>query len=379
MKGNSTEKKLDPHSEAKIDLICNYLAKQFNILKRSNYFDTVTIYDLFCGEGLYEDGKFGSPIRLIETLYKHYNFKDNQTQKGNLKFNFCFNDAGVSSIDKNIKKVDRVNRVISEKFPNYQNKCNISFKNLEADEYIKEMKGSSSSEIRTIILDPWGYTQFDYNILKQVIDRRTELIIFIPVSNIWRFLGATINNESDYNVEAINQFVSTLWIHSNPRSKNKDDFFIELSDKIKEFLGYKYNNFFQFTPGNSGQKYGLFLFSNNYRGYTKMLESMWEVDKENGRGFYTNSSDTDSLFSPIYLSTFDTVLEKYLKENQSITNKELQEFITINLKHLPKHANEVMTKMLKNGLKVSSLDGKKIRANNTYISNEVRKVKYNYV
>ena len=65
MKGKSTRIVLEPHSEAKIELICKYLAKQFNILKRTPHYDTVSIYDLFCGEGKYEDGKFGSPIKIM--------------------------------------------------------------------------------------------------------------------------------------------------------------------------------------------------------------------------------------------------------------------------------------------------------------------------
>jgi three-Cys-motif partner protein len=379
MKGESTRIKLEPHSEAKIELICKYLAKQFNILKRAPHYDTVSIYDLFCGEGKYGDGKFGSPVKIIETLYNHSSSKVNQNNKGKLNFNFYFNDTGMSAIEKEFKKTDRVKKIITEKFPNYHDKCKISYDDLDANDYMKRINDSLRSEIRTIILDPWGYTQFDYNILKRVTNRNTELIIFIPVSNIWRFLKSTMNDESSFNVEAIKQFINILWGQSTPESKNLDDFFIELANKIKEYLGYEYNNFFQFTPKNIGQKYGLFLFSNNYRGYTKMLESMWEIDTENGKGFQTKSNNTGSLFSPIYLSNFKSRLDKYLKENPGITNEQLRKYINVNLKHRPKHANEVMKELLKNGLQVTALDNKDIRTNNTYISNEERRVRYDYV
>ncbi len=51
-----------PHSEAKLDLFQKYLFRYLTILGNARGISKINIYDLFCGTGIYEDGKHGSPI-----------------------------------------------------------------------------------------------------------------------------------------------------------------------------------------------------------------------------------------------------------------------------------------------------------------------------
>jgi len=50
------------HSQAKVSLYGAYLSIYLNILSRSKHFTNILLFDLLCGEGLYEGDSKGSPL-----------------------------------------------------------------------------------------------------------------------------------------------------------------------------------------------------------------------------------------------------------------------------------------------------------------------------
>src|SRR5690554_349687 len=56
------------HSEVKVKLLSLYMERYLNILLLAKYINKVILFDLFCGEGIYEDGGKGSPIILLEAI-----------------------------------------------------------------------------------------------------------------------------------------------------------------------------------------------------------------------------------------------------------------------------------------------------------------------
>lgn len=60
------------HSEVKIRLLETYLKKYLQILSLSPFTSDIYLYDLFSGEGIYENGGKGSPIIFLETIKNTY-------------------------------------------------------------------------------------------------------------------------------------------------------------------------------------------------------------------------------------------------------------------------------------------------------------------
>ena len=60
------------HSKAKVELYGRYLARYLNILGQVSAIESIYIFDLFCGEGIYEYNSKGSPIIALETINNHY-------------------------------------------------------------------------------------------------------------------------------------------------------------------------------------------------------------------------------------------------------------------------------------------------------------------
>src|SRR5215216_904842 len=94
------------HSEAKLKLYDEYLAKYLNILARNQYVDRIFLFDLMCGEGILIGNAKGSPIMALETIKDHY-YSNNRTCP---EITVWFNDIGLSEIEDGVLKIDRVKR-----------------------------------------------------------------------------------------------------------------------------------------------------------------------------------------------------------------------------------------------------------------------------
>lgn len=66
----NSQKILLEHSKAKVQLLGNYLNKFLSIISNLSYIQRIRVYDLFCGEGIYERGGEGSPITILKCLQR---------------------------------------------------------------------------------------------------------------------------------------------------------------------------------------------------------------------------------------------------------------------------------------------------------------------
>ena len=60
------------HSEAKVRLYEEYLSAYLSVLGEVSTIQKVFLFDLLCGEGVYENGEKGSPIIALDVLETHY-------------------------------------------------------------------------------------------------------------------------------------------------------------------------------------------------------------------------------------------------------------------------------------------------------------------
>ena len=87
------------HSEVKIRLLKLYLERYLSILSTLKYIENIQVYDLFCGEGVYNYEGKGSPIVILEVIDNIYTrWKENN--KGLKTINCFFNDIDLKKIEK---------------------------------------------------------------------------------------------------------------------------------------------------------------------------------------------------------------------------------------------------------------------------------------
>jgi three-Cys-motif partner protein len=328
------------HSQAKVEFYNQYLKRYLRVLYLSPYIDKICIYDVFCGTGLYDDNKKGSPIVAYDSileLFKEY--KDDKT-----KILLAVNDF-------NEDKTDVIN--------NYINSNHIAnFDYLQTNHNVDELfpliidyinKGSKKTR-NLIFIDPYGYKSIKREILEKLMQNgKTEIILFLPIAQMQRFtLKAISSEEKAYT--PLKEFVTTFF-PSNHVIKTQTIKAIKYIEYIKDALKLnKYYTTSYYIERDKTNYYALFFMSNNIYGFEKILEVKWEL----GNGFSLPKPPTlfDNEFKEEdeenYINTFKEKLLNFLKSKPR-NNNELYKF-TLDNEFLPKHLALLLNDLLKNSI-----------------------------
>lgn len=358
--------KMYDHSEVKITLLKRYLEKYLNIIYLLSYIKSINIYDLFCGEGIYENGGKGSPIEILE-IVKNIHF---QNKNSNKPINCLFND-----IDK--KKVDKLQSEIKTRNLHYSSIGKLEF----SYEDYKNILPKTVRTIKTlndtktfIFIDPYGYKEIRLSDIRDLLSTKTtEVLLFLPTQFMFRF-------EEKGTPEALIEFISEIVPKDKwPKSDTGIEFIENLNDGFQNKLGNEYFVDSFIITRNRNQFFCLFFFTSHIYGFDKMQETKWQIDEEEGRGW---QFEENNLFSNTQKSPNTYIFEKKLQEFLAIfrTNGEIYEF-TLHQRHRPSHANQVLIK-LQNEQKITALkkDGTPARKSSFYLSydnykNESDKIK----
>lgn len=351
------------HSKAKVELYSAYLKYYFAVLGNTKYIDHIKIFDLFCGEGLYKDGNEGSPLaalrRADEFLYKPPTFT--------LYIHFYFNDSGKSKIEKGVLKITRLQAIVNERKYHRNIYLNFSDKDYaialkEALPIAKENKNSRS----LFFVDPYGYKKIQPQSIKSILsDYKSELILFLPISPMYRFVGpAQEKNECQY--EHLRLFLEELYNYQQQCFTSMSNFIESLKFQFSEYL--KLPNLYVDTftlQRDRSNKYCMFLFAQNTVAYEKMLEAKWELDSEYGKGFKLGKQK--SFFSQDNFSPYPKILLKFLCEKGSVTNIDLYHF-GLSQGYLPKHTTQSLQVLISGGYPIITYSLDREDAKGYYIS-----------
>lgn len=349
------------HSEAKVRLLGEYLKRYLNIICNDRYTTRIKIYDLFCGEGLYDNGGEGSPLVTMRQV-KDMHFVNAAKTVKVPKIDCHFNDVDT-------KKVEKVKQVVIEKalyYPEfgeleYSTKdYQVQYENLLTD--LPKLKNQNQKAF--IFIDPYEYKHIKASQIKNLMAKgNAEVLLWLPTQFMYRFA-------SNGTPEALKDFIVELIPNFNDwRPGNVWNFVSQLKDGFQAFLGDKF-----FVDTFTIQKdvntvFCLFFFTSHIKGFEKMLEAKWEIDTEQGKG-WDYGGNQPSLFHAYKTNPLEEKLKEYMKGKKRY-NGELYEF-TLRQGFLPKHANEIFYNWQNNKkLEVLTPSGEKARKKSFYIA-------YNY-
>lgn len=125
------------HSEAKVRLLDLYIRKYLNILSRAKGNEKVNLYDLFCGEGIYENGGEGSPIIFLKAIKDIY-YRNQASGQKIIQVDCVFNDLETW-------KTEKVKSIIEIKKLHYPVFGDLRFRNVD---YAQAVPYSSGSNIQ---------------------------------------------------------------------------------------------------------------------------------------------------------------------------------------------------------------------------------------
>lgn len=344
------------HSKAKVQLLQKYLEKYFNIIANDGYTQKINVFDLFCGEGIYENSGEGSPIAILRTL-KDLHFINKAKNKNITKVDLYFND-------KDEFKIQRLSSIIEDKKLHYKTfgRITYSFKDYKAiidnlSVYIQNLK----KEKAFVFIDPYGYKEIRASEIKKLLQsKKAEVLLFLPTQFMYRF-------DEKGTPEALIQIIEELvdikkWKPSN----SVYQFINQFKEALKNYLG---NDFFVDTftiEKDAATVFCLFFFSSHIRGFEKMLETKWQIDEDEGRGWSYEKSG--NLFANFKTNLLEEKLIELLSTNHKIYNSKVYEF-ALHSGFLPTHVVEVFHSLQTAGkLKVLSDNEGKVRKGAFYIN-----------
>ena len=359
------------HSEAKVKLYGKYLSIYLNVLARSTI-DNIYLFDLFCGEGIYSDGGKGSPMIALECIKNHY-YSNNQTCPNLF---ITFNDSEKSEIEVGKLKVDRVKEFASNIF--CPQNVNIGYSKIDYNKLILKVIERTASlkgnERALIFIDPWGYKEIDPEDIKKLMKNgKTEVILFLPIYFMSRFA----NKSKDLHFKggrALRAFMGKLFgtIDSIPHINGQKEFIYIIQEQFKAYMNLKYVDTFKIERENNNW-FSIFFFTNNKKGFQKMLDTKWSIDKKKGDGFKIGDEIKIELFDEMKVSGYGEKVLNYLVKTSGATNMELLDFGLEN-NFLPKHTKAVLDELKRtHKIEINSLDGKP--ALSYYLGDEKRLVK----
>lgn len=355
------------HSKAKIELYGYYLSTYLRILQNVPQISKIFVFDLLSGEGLYENNSKGSPLIALDII-------DNLNKPINPSIELWFNDNGISEIDTEFTKIERLKKIVCQKtIP-----ANVHIKYYEKD--FNTLIPLAINKINTIqnskglfFIDPYGYKDIDLLAIKNIMAiKNCEILLFSPISFMYRFAKKSMNNTLP-GLVPLSTILNTLFSNTDISFSSSRDFIRKVKDGFIEFIGC-YVTYYFFERGQSPSNiYCIFFFTNNELGLEKMIAAKYKFDPKLGKGF--KSEKTIPLFSEAELSNYDNMIEEFIASKSICTNRDLYVFGLKN-EFLPRHTNPVLNKLKKEGkIIVSSLDGKQIKGNYIFY-NSNRLVRY---
>lgn len=353
-KGKESQTNMFDHSKAKVELFKSYFSIYLNVIHRTPFVKKIYLYDLFAGEGKYENGEKGSPLVAIECIKDHY-YSNSQSCPN---IDIWFNDFSKSQIEPEKYKIDRV-KEFCEKIYTPAN-VNVEYTKIDSSRILSEIDAHlsklKSDERALLFIDPWGYKDIKPSELKAILaNGKTEIILFLPISFMYRFAGKALVGQGFSGGKPLEEFLRELFGGSMPDTNNQIRFIDHVREQFKKYTKLPFVDTFTIERENNNF-FCLFFFTSNKTGYHKMLDAKWKFDEQSGRGFgIKNNPLQASMFDAVSEVDFVSQVEAYLREKKSVTNQDLFDF-GLECGFLPKHTKKVLDK-LGDKLIIEALDG----------------------
>lgn len=321
--------KWDNATITKLNVFEQYVNDWLNVTLNFNQddevYDTLEIYDLFCGSGF--DGtktERGSPIRILDAVLK-------RNKKGKT-IKIYFNDR-----DKN--KIDELKQIINKKYKNLKSEnIELHFSSQDVSNYIIDSK----KYYKLIFLDEYGIQHI--NKIKDFLRNGTDILIFISSGHVRRFLG-----EDSFQ----KYFDTTLISKKDFEGKSNYETHRVISNYFKKLFLNSYISPFSLIKDNNNIN-GIIFISNHRKGQEQFLKTAWIIDKDFGEGNRNLDRDITKDKGSLFYSNIEpsekeqkykTILIDYLKEYR--TNIEIKNFGLDN-GFLPKHTNKIFKEIQNN-------------------------------
>lgn len=341
--------KIDPHTQAKHEILRRYLGAWFPILNRYN--GRIVYIDGFSGPGRYKGGEPGSPLVALTVALRSL-----ETSSGELTLLF---------IDERPDRIEHLKQELATfSLP-------LHFSVMAETGIFHEKLGATLDDLEAknlqlaptfAFIDPFGFKGLPFNLVERLLKQpKTETFITFMVDPINRF----IEHPNDQVVQHIIDVFGTSEVLDTARGSGDRVKALRMSYQRQLERVAKFVRYFEMRDAKDRAIYYLFFATNHSLGHVKMKEAFWKVDPEGGFQFSdaTNPNQLVMFELDPSLTLAEMLRQTYV--SQTVIVEQIQRFVEDQTPFIAKHMRSAL-KMLENKgeITVESLkrDGKKRRA-----------------
>jgi len=149
-----------------LDLYKGYLEHYLRILCNADFCKKINLFDIYCGLGIYDDGKAGSPLLAIDCI-RNIRKEMSCNEKSATPISLLVNDNDTLKLEnvKDLTKCQEIDNFAIE----YSNKNANEMLDIVADRISKYPKDQRN----LVFIDPYGYSDINkekiINLLRNIV------------------------------------------------------------------------------------------------------------------------------------------------------------------------------------------------------------------
>jgi len=302
---SSTTWTIEPHTQAKHEILRYYLGAWFPILATTHR--RLIYVDGFAGPGEYKGGEDGSPIIALKVANEH--ILKNKLHRSGMELVFYFIEKDKAR-HANLQKRIRVLNLPS----NFKVFTDCSTFECTFGKIIKDIVEQGKRLAPCFIfVDPFGPTGFPMSLIKLIAEQKSSevLITFNYQSlNQWFLQDALKHTHLDglYGSHAWHKALSITI------PEQREEYLRGSYQNALGGLGWKIRPFRMINKHNQTQYY-LFFATSNYRGMLAMKQAMWRASPLGDFKYSDLTSPQQAcLFEQIYDKEYSKQLAKHIFE-----------------------------------------------------------------
>ncbi len=302
----------------------------------------IHIFDFFSGPGYDSEDNPGSPIRLLYKINEHLGIIMSKKTKIVLHLNEF--EPTKKKQEKFELLKENCNTYISLN-PKFKYFLTINYYNEKAEGLFFKLTPLISKYPSLLYLDQNGIKFISNEYIKQLEEIRTTDFLYFVSSSFFKRYGKTEEFRKALEID-VSELEAEEYRNIHRLVLNK------MKSRLPEKTELK---LFPFSIKKKANIYGIVFGAKNYAAVHKFLIIAWKRNELNGEADFDidddNTKDQLDLFEGkrmTKIEKFQSDLENKLLEHISVTNKVVLIY-TYQCGHIPKHAEEVLKRLKKEG------------------------------
>jgi three-Cys-motif partner protein len=337
---------IEPHTQAKHEILTRYLDAWFPILTSWN--TKVLFIDGFAGPGCYENGEPGSPLLAIGAARKH------KARLARSTVMFLFNEGKKARYDVLEAQLKKVAEDLPDNFQIHGR--NKDFADLAQE--LVDHRGEKSFVPTFAFIDPFGWKGVPIDLIANLVrDKRSELFILFSFNSVNRWIGHEKQQANMLRLFGCEDYRNA----EGMKPADRKTYLAALYERQLMNLGkFAYVSKFEMIEKSGRTSYFLYHCTRSLKGLEVMRSAMWKIDPNRGCQFSDRVAGLESLYDgPLNLDLDERLMDRFA--GQRLPIKKLQEFVLTDSLFAPEHLKKPTLKPMQEDGRIAAVIGQKMR------------------